>query len=943
MLKSVRTSAGNVILQILVATAVMGTSFYFLTNYVIGQKEQVGKTANLVNLRFALNSTMDYVIFGVRQKYCFTNDDMLLNDTPDKCNLSHSGSIERLIMSAEQENYIRNLVSSGQSVGPVDVNNISLPEIHRYIRISSASSNHPLFPVLQSLKVVRGDDGKPIVVDGISVDAYRDDDPKLPRAGREVYLRVVVALKTKKDGSPIVLGRTNLTLATQLVVYPREVGSFALLVPRDLHLDSTWDAGMSPGDISLHKFSSRAEVGDSTGLVFQSPVFVNRNIHIPVDTSSAGTSLNNINYSAVTFADRVYLGNGWIMSNGSLYSPSSAGGMTDRYWADARTFGGFLKGIENDGGLDKGLDVFKNGPGSTSSSLFNSLTLMKQCIEHTQMLSSKDNLYKSELGAWLNATDNQNFDYRFFLSRGNEFVRQWNSLIVNKSYWSGGKVDIDSDMVTKGGAVAKFRLDVADKYVEVQLPYSGTVKLTVPVGSAAYKLSLENSVKSAQSTYDLETAKYDTLVKALSDARANLKDAQADLDKELAKPIEPAKDPDPKVDYQDPAKVAALEAKVASIKKQISDLENNKIPAQQSVVNTATKNLDLAKSNLSYYLDLVSNPPVVQITTSRVVNKKGYTSPDKLDVSVDVNNAKAFVNSKGELVAPVLGIQAYDGSYYKSYSITDPPNGNLLSYLNFSFDASKTKLVAPYNVSRSPGGSAINLVDSGVDYGNLQAECEAARNAQVSQSFGGAGWSTDFSGGTRASWNFAGGTTAGQDPVLAQLILKDMHRSNATFQVRSIVGSCIIESSADFVTGFFTCDSLEIQERTTPLRIIGTFIVGKMRIHPSAIKAGITWSSIYHPQATRELRAAKILKSYSGRDCNLKSSDPIWHPIPSVEEVSDRMGCNSISLRSKADPFQWTAVDPDCGIPPGSTSSNTSCKRRLIRFYVVEQSRESGI
>ncbi|MBV2168514.1 MAG: hypothetical protein KUL82_07385, partial [Bdellovibrio sp.] len=84
MLKSVRTTAGNVLLQILVATAVMSTSFYFLTNYVIGQKEQVGKTINVVNLRFALNSAMDYVIFGVRQKYCFTNDTLLLNDSPDK-------------------------------------------------------------------------------------------------------------------------------------------------------------------------------------------------------------------------------------------------------------------------------------------------------------------------------------------------------------------------------------------------------------------------------------------------------------------------------------------------------------------------------------------------------------------------------------------------------------------------------------------------------------------------------------------------------------------------------------------------------------------------------------------------------------------------------------------------------------------------------------------
>ncbi|WP_374030781.1 hypothetical protein [Bdellovibrio bacteriovorus] len=51
--------------------------------------------------------------------------------------------------------------------------------------------------------------------------------------------------------------------------------------------------------------------------------------------------------------------------------------------------------------------------------------------------------------------------------------------------------------------------------------------------------------------------------------------------------------------------------------------------------------------------------------------------------------------------------------------------------------------------------------------------------------------------------------------------------------------------------------------------------------------------------------------------------------------------CNSISLRAKADPFRWTAVDPDCGLI--NNSNSTMCKNRLMRFYVLEVSRESGI
>ncbi len=946
MLKSVRNTAGNVLLQILVATAVMSTSFYFLTNYVIGQKEQAGKTINVVNLRFALNSAMDYVIFGVRQKYCFTNDTLLLNDSPDKCNLQHSGSIERLIMSAEQENFIRQLVANGQSVGPVDVNNIALAKIERYIRVSDASALHPLFPVLKNLRMVKGEDGKPVAIDGISVEIIRDNSAYLPKAGREVYLQLKVSLKTDKAAEPLKIGRTVMSLGSQLVIYPREVGSFALLVPNDLHLDTTWDAGMSPGDISIHKFSNRKELGNGQGLVFQSPVFVNRNIHLPLDQGSGEENIGDTQYAAVTFADRVYLGNGWVMSNGNRYSPRSTGGLQDRYWADARTFGGFLKGIENDGGSDKGLDYFKVGPGgSVSSSLSDSLALMKLCTEQAMNNASRDNLFKSELGAKLTDSSTDNFDYRAFLSRGNEFLAQTNALKIKTDNWGNGKVEVANSLVLGGNAVVNLRIGVADKYAEVQLPAKGYAKVTVPVGSDQLRSKYENAQKLAEDKLAAEKAKYDDLLKDLGNAQANLKSKNDELDAEESKPVKPKTGADPKVDYQDPAVISALESEISTLKSQIKDLTDNKIPTQSSAVNLATSNVDAAKGDYGNYMNVVANPPVIEVTTTRYKSFFGYVAPDKINVNFTVKNSKNFLSADGILVAPVVGIQAYDGGYYQSNPIEPSSvNSNLLGYLNFKFNGSKTALEAPYSVSRKPAESAVGLTESDVDYGSLSQQCIDARNSVSTQSFGGAGWGTDFSASTRISWNFAGGTTVGKDPGLDELILKDMTRSNASFQVRSIVGKCVIESTAEFVTGFFTCDLLEIKARSAPLRIIGTVIAGKMRIHPDALKAGITWSTIYSPQATQELRAAGILKPLNGsRKCDDKNADPIWHPIPSVQQVSDRMSCNAISLRAAADPFQWTSVDPDCGLMPGSTSSNTTCKRRLVRFYVVEQSREGGL
>nr|WP_295900487.1 hypothetical protein [uncultured Bdellovibrio sp.] len=995
MLKSVRNSAGNVLLQILAATAVMSTSFYFLTNYVIGQKEQVGTTVNLVNLRFALNSAMDYVIFGVRQKYCFTPDYALLNDTPDKCNLVHSGNVERVLMSVEQENFIKGLIASNQNVGPVNPSEIRLSKISRLIDVTVATTDHPLFPVLNSLRSVKGPDGNPVKVGFISVDIQRDDSPYLPRAGREVYLQIHVALKEFKESDPIAFGRTKMEINSQIVVYPREVGSFALLVPGDLHLDLPWDYTFAPktGSVSLHKFGSRSDLGSSPGLVFNSPVFVNKDIYLPEDNGPAIQVDGNTQYSAVTFAERVYLGNGWVKKgNNEVYSPRSMGGLADRYWADARTFGGFLKGIENDGGLDKGLEVFKNGPGSTSTgSLATSMELMKKCIDFALSKAKVDTItQKSKLGARKTNETMSQYDYRITLSNGNEFSRQWNALRINTSQWGDGKVQIDQSDIYFGGAVMEFRIYVGGRYVDFQLPRNGYAKVIVPVGSPAYENTLVNAKTTAEAKYNTALKDQKSLDQKLSDDRRLLNETKTQLAEEEAKPkrtvaststtdtsgtqttqttqttqsgstsgttsgtttggTTTAQQPADNVDYQDPQLISSLEAKIKELNAEISDLVNNKIPAQDSVVNLASKDVDMAKTNYNAYLNLKANPPVIEVDTSRVKTKWDYAD-DKLDIDFTVTNAKSFLDANGKLVAPVVGLQAYDGTFYRSeplYGI--PSNENLKGYLNFKFNNSQLYLDGPDYATKEANSSIITADVDDTDYTALAAQCEAARNAATSQSFGGAGWNTDFSPSTRISWNFAGtqNTKAGEDPALNELIWNSTNatRANATFQLRSIVGKCVIQESAEFVTGFVACDDLEIEKRSKPLRIIGTFIVGKLRIHSDAIKAGINWSSIYSPQATVELRNAGILKSKSGRSCDDKNADPIWHPIPSAIEVSDRMSCNAISLRGKADPFQWTTVDPDCGLVAGSgttSSSNTTCKRRMVRFFVVEQSREGGI
>ena len=259
----------------------------------------------------------------------------------------------------------------------------------------------------------------------------------------------------------------------------------------------------------------------------------------------------------------------------------------------------------------------------------------------------------------------------------------------------------------------------------------------------------------------------------------------------------------------------------------------------------------------------------------------------------------------------------------------------------------KSKLEFPKGSSDTPTSNIEStLLDEEPDLADIEAQCKELKGSASSQAFGGASWNYDFSKQTRHSWNFAGfsNSSSTNDPLIPEIIFDENNSSrikkNVTFQVRSIVGICRIKESADLVTGFLGCDQLIIERRSKPLRIIASIIAGNALIHPDALRSGIVWSTIYHPQATFELRSAGVLKASAGANCD-SMTEPIWHPIPSIQNVQNRYSCNSISLRDKADPFRWSMVDPDCGLLPGAT--NTSCKRRPMKFYIVEHGRERPI
>ncbi|MFN7905618.1 MAG: hypothetical protein ACK5P5_10590, partial [Pseudobdellovibrionaceae bacterium] len=155
------------------------------------------------------------------------------------------------------------------------------------------------------------------------------------------------------------------------------------------------------------------------------------------------------------------------------------------------------------------------------------------------------------------------------------------------------------------------------------------------------------------------------------------------------------------------------------------------------------------------------------------------------------------------------------------------------------------------------------------------------------------------------------------------------------FGVQSRVQRCIVKSTANFVAGLYTCDQFIIEARTTPLRIIGTVIAGRLDIHPQAIQSGIRWSSVFTASSMYELQRVGILNSLAS--CTLPQL-PHWLPLKSAAQEDQLSFCLPGYLTNQVDPFNWTMVDPDCIRNPDNNFSMV-CKRHPRRYVVKEITR----
>jgi len=401
-----QSQRGGALLYALLVTIFMSFAFYGASVLVLDQNRETNSNANIMKSHLAIHSVIDYTLLGIKKRWCF--DDAWMPEDTTKCNLSHAASVERIIMSDDAARVIQAMVATKQLTAAIGTP-LQLEKIEKDIPLSGFGSTHPLRAITEPLKSLG-------TVSYIRVAISRDHRASLPQQGREVYLKVSTLLLDSSK-KVLTIGSSALQSTSYVGVYPRELSSFALLLPHTLYMDRATAAGLQKGENYFQNFPSRGTALSYPGIVFDSPVFVNADVVLP----AAGAAGKDTTYTPVSFNDSVIIGSGRVRRGDAEYSTASPGAEDDQMWIQNREFGGFVKGVDIDGSSDAGL---RSLAGLAIAQTPN-VDLMNVCINRNKRLADLSTTKDSVLVGRLLDENNNNFHYRLAFTEENRFNRQF--------------------------------------------------------------------------------------------------------------------------------------------------------------------------------------------------------------------------------------------------------------------------------------------------------------------------------------------------------------------------------------------------------------------------------------------------------------------------------------------------------------------------------------
>ncbi|MBY0315246.1 MAG: hypothetical protein K2Q26_06990 [Bdellovibrionales bacterium] len=371
--------------------------------------------------------------------------------------------------------------------------------------------------------------------------------------------------------------------------------------------------------------------------------------------------------------------------------------------------------------------------------------------------------------------------------------------------------------------------------------------------------------------------------------------------------------------------------------KKLKDLEDDLKDLKKKKNPTASEEhrMDQLETEIAYLESLFANPPTIQVEARPVVFASG-AQPHFRDFEVTIIGADKFKDLGGNLEEPTLKMEVMDFSCDKGRCQRE-------NAAYFKFRNSSGSLTLESNLYKDANfDNAINasgMPTESIDYREILKGCSGGEidSGGVNLDAIKNNWEQNFALKAENSWHFAADAATPTDRLISS--------NSLNFETKSIMATCTIASSVDYVAGFYVCQRIVIAPRTRPLTMIGTFIPTKdFVVDPSAFDAGIRMYSMHHPEAVEFLRARSIIKRADGSSCNTIPG-PHWHPDPGLPVMADRIRCSTLYFMQGSptkNPVRWTSVDPDCA-RVNVTDPDTTCIKRLRNFNIFELERKYGM
>lgn len=947
----------SLIYTIMIVSLALGALGYVTTEMLPKLHSEKKKAESTINYRVFISSLNDYLIHGIRERWCLSmngdvTDLLLSNECGSGKSMEHivtyPGNLERVLWGPENIgtplsgppspesanrilalNYVRFHSNPKKADRLLGYDDIYPPEGKLKFKVTQAILNdmtdqHPLYLIAKNVREC---------IDQVNIEIFQIKDYNLINAGDERKIGIHISTEISRTKFSCLVMRTAES-TSYYTFYPRRLHTFSLM--KYGNLDGTaFNEFHGPvyvaGDFVLPPESFDKE----NGSVFYGPLVLGMYNEGGASGKFHSGRLVNSDKSDYTFESR-----------GHPYLSKQ-----DNY----PNFRGFLGGINLDASEDKG---FHNLFDHTSTTSADTATL-EACIEETKVHTTPSVNNNSDL-VYHNFNSGNTNSLRMAFTKKNRFKLMSDSPKVITPNEKKKLFTLDIPEISGNSALGSMTIIHGNEIKDQDDNDSFTALMGVG-GVATLGINLK--------TFDLRKDDINEQIEAVKNAKRNNYKEAINFNHIYYNLYERQKFREAGDELKEECE--DMDSKDCNFWGYSGDCGNficdnhvkSEIEEYIERKDKLVKKLEDLRDEL-YPVDPSNNPPKypeIIITMSHIEPEKGKIVLNQKDMFFTYSDQ--WINYY-PLIKNKIGEQEFFFQFVANHF------GNRFSAITLKIPADKNADMRLYKEEWSmfKGGryweDLLSLKTDNwswyktKDNDQIDSDQNPTKIIELDcpTGMGIADWDLDMSGSTNFAWNYANTPPGAQvdtpnhDPI--EKIVFDLPtdpeqsilEGHASSYTKSIVKECVIPKNRTHVYGFYVCDKLVIEGgRSVPLYMIGTFIVNEL-VQASGSTVPVFWHNIWDTKAT-DLVMTDVNSSKSACSNTAALMNYTWKDLKASSSILARMNaCSPMDMVANGpNNFSWTTIDPDIGLA-GPTDVMTSQKvNRIQKWAIREDSRTDMI